>query len=55
MKVLLDIKDKHAASLMEVLKGLPYLKTKLLTKAQANALEQMQEAIEELRLVKTGK
>jgi hypothetical protein len=32
MKVLLDIKDSKAASLLEVLHGLSYVKTELLKK-----------------------
>ena len=55
MKVLLDIKDQKAQSLLEVLKGLSYVKTRTLTNYQSEALEQMKDAIEELKLVKEGK
>ena len=48
MKVLLDIKDQKAQSLLEVLKGLSYVKTRTLTNYQSEALEQMKDAIEEL-------
>jgi hypothetical protein len=46
MKVLLDIQDKKAASLLEVLKGLSYVKTKPLTKANAEFLEDAKTAID---------
>ena len=55
MRVVLDIKDNKAQSLLDVLKGLPYVKTKTLSNYQAEAIEQMKEAIDELHLVKTGK
>ncbi|EMY24505.1 hypothetical protein LEP1GSC115_4871 [Leptospira interrogans serovar Australis str. 200703203] len=55
MKVLLDIKDEKASSLLEVLKGLPYVKTKLLTTPKAKFIEDVKEAVEEMNLVKAGK
>ena len=55
MKVLLDIRDSKAQSLLEVLNGLPYVKTKTLSNYQAGALEQVKTAIEELKLVQEGK
>jgi len=55
MKVLLDIKDSKAIHLMEVLKSLPYVKTKQLTDEQALLLSEIREAVENLKLVKAGK
>ena len=55
MKVLLDIKDKNAPSLLEVLKGLSYVKTKTLSDEKALILEEIKEAIDNLKLVKQGK
>ncbi|MCZ8239528.1 MAG: hypothetical protein O9346_16525 [Leptospiraceae bacterium] len=55
MKVLLDIQDKKAASLLEVLKGLSYVKTKPLTKANAEFLEDAKTAVEEMNQIKQGK
>jgi len=55
MKVLLDIRDNKAQSLLEVLNGLPYVKTKTLSNYEAGALEQLKTAIEELKLAKEGK
>lgn len=55
MKVLLDIKDSKAFSLLEVLKSLPYVKTKALTPYKAEVLEGIKEAVEEMKLIKSGK
>ncbi len=55
MKVLLDIKDRNAPSLLEVLNGLPYVKTKLLTPYKAKILKDIKEAVEEMQLIKKGK
>jgi hypothetical protein len=55
MKVLLDIKDSKAPSLLEVLKGLSYVKTTELTHAKAQLMEEIKEAVEELKQIRTGK
>lgn len=55
MKVLLDIKDNKAPSLLEVLKGLSYVKAKPLTDTKAQFLEDLREAVKEVRLIKAGK
>ena len=55
MKVLLDIPDNKAASLMEVLKSIPYLKAKPLTDTKAQLLEEVREAVEEMKLIRAGK
>lgn len=55
MKVLLDIRDDKALSLLEVLKGLSYVKTKTLTDAKALLLEELREATEEMNLIRAGK
>lgn len=55
MKVLLDIKDNNAHSLLEVLNSLPYVKTKQLTPYKAKILEDIKEAVEEMQLIKKGK
>ena len=49
MKVLLDIPDSKAASLMDVLKSISYVKTKPLTDAKALLLEELREAVEEMK------
>lgn len=55
MKVLLDIKDNKALHLLEVLKSLPYVKTTALTDEKALILEELKEAIDNVKLVKAGK
>jgi len=55
MKVLLDIKDNKALHLLEVLKGLPYVKTRQLTDAKAHLMSEIREAVEEMKLIRAGK
>ncbi len=55
MKVLLDIKDSKAPHLMEVLKGLPYVKTQELTPANSRVLKELKEAVDNMILVEKGK
>lgn len=55
MKVLLDIPDHKANSLMEVLSSIPYVKAKPLTDAKARLLSEIREAVEEMKLIRAGK
>lgn len=55
MKVLLDIPDNKASSLMDVLKSISYLKTKQLTDTKALLMEEIKEAVEEMKLIRSGK
>tara|TARA_R110002072_G_scaffold258181_2_gene416835 strand:- start:1048 stop:1254 length:207 start_codon:yes stop_codon:yes gene_type:complete len=55
MKVLLDIKDANALHLLEVLKSLPYVKTQQLTDEKAELMSDIREAVENLKLVRSGK
>jgi hypothetical protein len=55
MRVLLDIKDNKALHLMEVLKSLPYVKAKTISEQKALLMEEIKEAVEELKLVRQGK
>ena len=55
MRVLLDIKDDKAVHLLEVLKSLPYVKTVTLSDEKAMLMEDIKEAVEELKLIKQGK
>jgi hypothetical protein len=55
MKVILDIKDKNAPFVMELLKNLPFVKTKELTNEKARILENLAEAVNEVKLAKQGK
>lgn len=55
MKVLLDIKDEKANFFMELLKNFSYVKAKPLTNYKVEVIEGLQEAIEEVNLIKKGK
>ena len=55
MKVLLDIQDSKAQPLLEVLSGLSYVKAKPLTDAKAQLMGEIREAVEEMKLIRTGK
>jgi len=55
MKVLLDIKDNKAIHLLEVLKGLSYVKAKTISNEKALLLLEIKEAVEELSLIRQGK
>jgi hypothetical protein len=55
MKVLLDIPDNKAHSLMEVLKSISYLKAKPITEAKAELISEIKEAVEEMKSIKAGK
>ncbi len=55
MKVLLDIKDNKAMHLMEVLKGLSYVKTTPISNEKALLMKEIKEAVEEMKLVRKGK
>jgi hypothetical protein len=55
MKVLLDIKDNKATHLLEVLKGLSYVKATTISNEKAFLMEEIKEAVEELKLVRQGK
>jgi hypothetical protein len=55
MKVLLDIKDSKAQFVMELLKSFSFVKAKPLTPYKAAILEGLKEAVEEMKLIKSGK
>jgi len=55
MRVLLEIKDNKALHLMEVLKSLPYVKTKTISAEKAMLMEEIIESVEELKLIRQGK
>jgi hypothetical protein len=55
MKILLDIPDNKASSLMEVLRSISYVKASQLTDAKALLMEEMREAVNEMKLIRAGK
>jgi len=55
MKLLLEIEDElKATHLLEVLKGLYYVKTERLSAEKAELLKDIKAAVEETKLVKAG-
>ena len=55
MKVLIDVKEDKADFVLELLNSLSFVKAKPLTPYKAKVLEDLQEAVEEMKLVKKGK
>ena len=55
MKILLDIPDNKAASFLDVVKSISYIKTKQLTDTKALLLEEIKEAVDEMKLIRSGK
>ncbi len=55
MKVLLDIRDNRAVSLMDVLNSLSYVKVKLISDEKALLMSEIKEAVEEMKLIRAGK
>lgn len=55
MKVLLDIKDNKALHLLEVLKGLSYVKITTISDEKALLMEEIKDAVQELKLIREGK
>ena len=55
MKVILDIQDKKAGFVMELLRALPFVKTKTISSSKAKLIEEIKESVEEVNLIKTGK
>ena len=55
MKILLDIPDNKASSLMDVLKSISYVRAKPLTDSKALLMEEIREAVDEMKLIKEGK
>lgn len=51
MKILLDIPDNKAS----VLKSISYVKAKPLTDSKALLMEEIREAVEEMKLIRAGK
>ena len=55
MKVLLDIKDSKADFVMELLRSLSFVKTRKLTDEKAQLMDEIKEAVEEMKLIRAGK
>jgi hypothetical protein len=55
MKVLVDIRDNKADFVMELLNSLSFVKAHRITDEKAQLLEEIKEAVENVKLVKQGK
>ena len=55
MKVLLDIPDNKASSLMDVLKSISYVKVKPITDEKSVLKAEIREAVDNLSLARKGK
>jgi hypothetical protein len=55
MKILLEIPDNRAVSLMDVLRSISYVKAKPLTETKARLLSELKDAVDEINLIKAGK
>lgn len=55
MKILLEVRDDKAPHLVEILKGLKFVKATTISPAKALLLKEMKTAVDELNLVKKGK
>lgn len=55
MKVLLDIPDNKASSLMDVLRSISYVKAKQLTDTKAQLMQEIREAVEEIKVIRAGR
>ncbi|MBK7856598.1 MAG: hypothetical protein IPJ79_18410 [Bacteroidetes bacterium] len=55
MKLLLDIPDNKAKSFIEVLRSISFVKAKPLTDSKGLLMEEIREAVEEMKLIRKGK
>jgi len=55
MKILLDIPDDKASSLMDVLRSISYVKARPLTDAKARLMGEIKDAVDEMKLIRAGK
>jgi len=54
MKVILEIKENKAFHLLEVLKGLSFVKIKMISDEKALLMEDIKTAVQELKMVRKG-
>ena len=55
MKILLEIKDEKAQFFLELLKNFSFVKAKPLTEPKARLMAEVKEAVEEMKLIRSGK
>ena len=55
MRVLLEVKDSKADFVMELLRSLSYVKAKPISEEKAKLMEEINEAVSEMKLIRAGK
>ena len=55
MKVLLDVKDAKASFVLELLSNLPFVKARPIGDEKAQLIEEINEAVQNMKLVIQGK
>ncbi len=55
MKLMLEVPESRAAFVVELLRSLSFVKTKPLSKAKAERVENLLEALQEVEEIKSGK
>lgn len=55
MRVMLEINDDKAPALLEVLKGLPYVKTETIVEEKDEFIAELKESIQQVKAAKEGK
>ena len=55
MKILIDILDNKANSLMELLNSMSHIKVQPLTESKAILMKEIRDAVEEMKEIKLGK
>jgi len=55
MKILVDIRDSKAAFVMELLSSLSFVKVQSITDEKAQLIEEIKEAVGNVKLAKQGK
>jgi hypothetical protein len=54
MKILLDVKDNKADFILELLHNFSFVKTKAITGEKAQPIEDIKEAVDEMKLIMAG-
>jgi len=55
MKILLEIKEEKVAFVMELLNNFKFVRVKPLSDEKAKLIEDLKDAVEEVKLIKEGK
>jgi len=55
MKLLLEVTDSKASHVLEVLKGMRYVKTTKVSSGKVRLIKQIKSAVEEMKIIRAGK